>query len=51
MLTNFQSTPIIFVTHALAQVETFCTRAIYINDHHLQYDGLPKIAVEKYSNQ
>lgn len=42
---------IIFVTHALAQVETFCTRAIYINDHHLQYDGSPKTAVEKYTNQ
>ncbi len=30
------------------QVESFCTRAIYINSHHLQYDGSPKTAVEKY---
>ena len=42
---------IIFVSHGLGQVESFCTRAIYINDHHLQYDGLPKTAVEKYINK
>ena len=41
---------IIFVSHGLGQVESFCTRAIYINNHHLQYDGSPKTAVEKYTN-
>ena len=39
---------IIFVSHSMAQVEKFCTRAIYINDHHLQFDGKPKLAIEKY---
>lgn len=39
---------IIFVTHALGQVESFCTRAIYINDHVVQYDGDTKKANQKY---
>lgn len=39
---------IIFVSHSLGQVEKFCTRAIYINDHKIQYDGTPSIAVQKY---
>ena len=26
---------ILFVSHALGQVENFCTKAIYINDHHI----------------
>jgi len=42
---------IIFVSHSLVQVEKFCTRAIYINDHKIQYDGTPSIAVEKYTNE
>jgi len=42
---------IIFVSHGLGQVEKFCTRAIYINNHKIQYDGTPSIAVEKYSNE
>jgi ABC-type polysaccharide/polyol phosphate transport system ATPase subunit len=40
---------IIFVSHSATQVENFCTRAIYINNHHLQYDGLPSIANKQYS--
>jgi ABC-2 type transport system ATP-binding protein len=39
---------IIFVTHALGQVENFCTRAIYINKHKIQYEGNTKKAVQKY---
>ncbi len=39
---------IIFVTHALAQVEKFCTRAIYINNHQIQYDGDTQKATKKY---
>lgn len=39
---------IIFVSHSLGQVEKFCTRSIYINDHHVQYDGTPTKANEKY---
>jgi len=41
---------IIFVSHGLYQVEKFCTRAIYINDHHLQYDGSPKKATQTYTD-
>lgn len=41
---------IIFVSHSLSQVEQFCTRAIYINDHKIQYDGNTQKAVEKYLN-
>lgn len=41
---------IIFVSHGLGQVEKFCTRAIYINDHKIQYDGLPTPTVQKYLN-
>ena len=39
---------IIFVSHSLGQVESFCTRAIYLNHHQIQYDGNPKIASKKY---
>lgn len=39
---------IIFVSHSLGQVEKFCTRSIYINDHHVQYDGTPATANKKY---
>lgn len=39
---------IIFVSHALGQVEKFCTRAIYINHHQVQFDGNPKIAIQQY---
>lgn len=39
---------IIFVSHGLNQVESFCTRAIYINHHKIQYDGVVTIATKKY---
>jgi ABC-type polysaccharide/polyol phosphate transport system ATPase subunit len=39
---------IIFVSHGLAQVENFCTRAIYLNNHQIQYNGNTKIANQKY---
>jgi len=39
---------IIFVSHSLGQVEKFCTRAIYINAHKIQYDGTPVVATQKY---
>lgn len=39
---------IIFVSHSLGQVEKFCTRAIYINDHKIQYDGNTTEANQKY---
>ena len=40
----------VFVSHALAQVENFCERVIYINHHQILFDGDPKTAIEKYSN-
>lgn len=40
----------IFVSHGLGQVEKFCTRVIYLNHHQIQFDGNPKIAIKKYSN-
>ena len=39
---------IIFVSHNLNQVKNFCTRIIYLNHHHIQYDGDTKKAIEKY---
>ena len=39
---------IIFVSHSLGQVEKFCTRAIYINSHKIQYDGPTTEANKKY---
>jgi ABC-type polysaccharide/polyol phosphate transport system ATPase subunit len=39
---------IIFVSHGLNEVETFCTRAIYINHHQIQYDGNTAEANKKY---
>ena len=41
---------IIFVSHSLGQVEQFCTRAIYINDHKIQYDGNTTTAIKKCIN-
>ncbi|OQB40107.1 MAG: Teichoic acids export ATP-binding protein TagH [candidate division CPR1 bacterium ADurb.Bin160] len=41
---------IVFVSHSLGQVEKFCNRVIYVNNHQIQYDGTSKIAVEKYTN-
>ncbi|MFA6185092.1 MAG: ABC transporter ATP-binding protein [Candidatus Shapirobacteria bacterium] len=39
---------IIFVSHSLDQVEKFCTRALYLNEHQIQFDGKVKKAIEKY---
>ena len=41
---------IIFVSHSLTQIETFCSRAIYLNHHQIQYSGNPKEATKKYLN-
>jgi ABC-type polysaccharide/polyol phosphate transport system ATPase subunit len=38
----------VFVSHALGQVETFCTRVIYLNHHEILFDGDPKMAIGKY---
>jgi len=45
---NSKDTTIIFVSHALGQVESFCTRAIYLNHHQTQFDGNTKEATQKY---
>ena len=48
---NLKDVTIIFVSHSLGQVNDFCTRAIYINNHQIQYDGKPDVANKKYTNQ
>lgn len=40
----------VFVSHSLGQVEKFCTRCLYLNDHHIQFDGPPAEAILRYSN-
>lgn len=50
-LKNSKETTIVFVSHNLGQIEKFCTRVIYINNHSLQYDGLPKLAIKKYQKK
>lgn len=39
---------IIFVSHGLGQIQSFCNRAIYINQHHVVFDGNPTEATNKY---
>jgi len=39
---------IIFVSHSLSQVESFCTRAIYLNHHQIQYSGSTTEANKRY---
>ena len=41
---------IIFVSHNLNQVEKFCSRVIYINNHNIQIDSTPKYSINKYMN-
>lgn len=41
---------IIFVSHSMPQVNSFCTRAIYLNHHQIQYNGNPEKATQKYLN-
>lgn len=41
---------IVFVSHNLKQVETFCERVIYLNNHQILADGKPKNIIEKYKN-
>ena len=40
----------VFVSHALAQVESFCDRVIYLNHHQILFDGDPTEAIQKYNN-
>jgi len=41
---------IIFVSHSLAQIQKFCTRALYLNNHHILLDGNPKTVCKEYIN-
>ena len=45
-----QGATILFVSHSLGQIESFCTRVIYLNHHEILFDGNPKTAIEKYTN-
>ncbi|CAN5233081.1 ABC transporter ATP-binding protein [soil metagenome] len=39
---------ILFISHAIAQIEQFCDRVIYIKEGTVSYDGETKIALEHY---
>lgn len=43
-----QDVTTLFVSHSLDQVEKFCTRVIYINNHKTQYIGSPNETIKKY---
>jgi ABC-type polysaccharide/polyol phosphate transport system ATPase subunit len=40
---------IVFVSHNLNQVKSFCERVIYLNHHQILADGNPKDVIKKYS--
>ena len=39
---------IIFVSHALGQIQSFCTRAVYLDEHRIIVDGGVKEVCERY---
>lgn len=41
---------IIFVSHALPQIQKFCTRAIYLNHHKIMADGNTQMVCKEYLN-
>jgi len=43
-----QEITIIFVSHSMDKVQSFCTRCIYLNDHRIQFSGSPSTAIKKY---
>jgi len=42
---------ILFVSHSMAQIKQFCTRAIYLNHSHLISDSSTEIAIQQYQSQ
>ncbi len=40
----------VFVSHALGQVQSFCTRVIYLNHHRIISDGLPVNIIKQYKS-
>lgn len=45
-----QAKTTVFVSHNFEQIKNFCSRVIYINNHHIQADGEPKEICAKYLN-
>ena len=41
---------IIFVSHSLSEIQSFCTRVIYINQHQILFNGEPAKAIAKYQS-
>ncbi|MBI2465061.1 ABC transporter ATP-binding protein [Candidatus Shapirobacteria bacterium] len=39
---------IIFVSHSMEHIKSFCSRAIYLNQHQIQHDGPPEAVISKY---
>lgn len=42
---------VLFVSHNMSTVSTLCKRSIYLNKGMLEYDGITKIAINKYMRQ
>lgn len=42
---------ILFVSHSMPQIESFCNRALYLNHSHLITDSSTKIAIQQYQSQ
>ena len=45
-----QGVTIIFVSHNLSQIKSFCTRVIYLNHHKIIMDNKPLDTVNYYQN-
>lgn len=45
-----QAKTTVFVSHNFEQIKNFCSRVIYINNHHIQADGKPQEICAKYLN-
>jgi len=43
-----QGVTIIFVSHNMDQIQNFCTRVIYLNNHHIISTGTPHQVIQEY---
>jgi lipopolysaccharide transport system ATP-binding protein len=47
-ITNDGNRAVLFVSHNMSAVSALCKRSLYINKGMIEYDGISKIAIEKY---
>ena len=45
-----KSVTILFVSHSLSQIQSFCNRVLYLNHSHLVSDSTPEISCQKYQS-